>query len=299
LDLTQIRYFLALARSLNFTRAAAECGVTQPALSRAIQRLEETLGAPLVLRERSLTQLTEFGRVMLPLLEETHQAAEAARARASERLRARDEVPLRLGICPFLALGPLFGPLQQVAGAIPGACLALRRAPEADLLEMLLQGEIDLALMPQLRAMPERLHALPLWSAGAEAWLPAGHALAREAGPLPVEALRDEPLIGLTPEFMAPATVEALRTRLGLTVPRRHSANGPEELGAMVALGLGWGLAPAGCSTPPGTCARPLDADPPLRLEVVLARVAGRPMNRAVQHFLRLVQAGFVAEAAE
>ena len=50
MDLTQIRYFLALARTLNFTRAAEACNVTQPALTRSIQRLEEELGGPLLLR---------------------------------------------------------------------------------------------------------------------------------------------------------------------------------------------------------------------------------------------------------
>ena len=71
MDLVQIRYFLALAETLNFTRAAERCNVTQPALTRSIQRLEDELGGPLLLRERNLTQLTELGRAMLPLLEQT------------------------------------------------------------------------------------------------------------------------------------------------------------------------------------------------------------------------------------
>ena len=55
MDLTQIRYFLALAQTLNFTRAAEACHVIQPALTKSIQRLEEELGGPLLLRERALT----------------------------------------------------------------------------------------------------------------------------------------------------------------------------------------------------------------------------------------------------
>ncbi len=98
MDLVQIRYFLALARTLNFTRAAEQCNVTQPALTRSIQRLEDELGGPLLLRERSLTQLTELDRAMLPLLERIADAAEAVRAGA-ESLRRRDTAPLRLGLC--------------------------------------------------------------------------------------------------------------------------------------------------------------------------------------------------------
>ena len=70
MDLTQIRYFLALARTLNFARAAEACNVTQPAPAKSIQRLEEGLGGPLLLRERALTQLPPLGRAMLPLLEQ-------------------------------------------------------------------------------------------------------------------------------------------------------------------------------------------------------------------------------------
>jgi len=62
MELHQVRYYVALCKALNFTRAAEACNVTQPALTRAIQRLEEELGGPLFQRERNLTQLTELGR---------------------------------------------------------------------------------------------------------------------------------------------------------------------------------------------------------------------------------------------
>ena len=62
MELSQVRYFIALCRTLNFTRAAEQCNVTQPAFTRAIQRLEEELGGALLFRERNLTQLTELGR---------------------------------------------------------------------------------------------------------------------------------------------------------------------------------------------------------------------------------------------
>ena len=83
MELFQVRYYLALAKTLNFTRAAEACNVTQPALTRAIQRLEEELGGPLLYRERSLTQLTELGRVMLPHLEAAYLAAQTATAQAA------------------------------------------------------------------------------------------------------------------------------------------------------------------------------------------------------------------------
>ena len=61
----QIRYFLAVCETLNFTRAAEQCHVTQPALTRAVQKLEDELGGLLFRRERHLTHLTDLGRKSL------------------------------------------------------------------------------------------------------------------------------------------------------------------------------------------------------------------------------------------
>ncbi|TKB90243.1 MAG: LysR family transcriptional regulator [Mesorhizobium sp.] len=68
-EISQVRYFLAVARELNFTRAAEQCNVTQPALSRAIKLLEEEFGGTLFHRERRFTHLTELGRMVETYLE--------------------------------------------------------------------------------------------------------------------------------------------------------------------------------------------------------------------------------------
>ncbi len=72
MEMHQISYFLAVARTLNFTRAAEECHVAQPSLSRAVRKLEEELGGDLFRRERGRTHLTELGRTMLPFLGQAH-----------------------------------------------------------------------------------------------------------------------------------------------------------------------------------------------------------------------------------
>ena len=91
MEFNQIRYFLAVARTLHFTRAADDCNVSQPALTRAIQKLEEELGGPLFHRERAHTQLTELGQRVLPALERAVTATKEAReaAEAFRRGKAR------------------------------------------------------------------------------------------------------------------------------------------------------------------------------------------------------------------
>src|SRR5882757_8481087 len=86
MEMHQVRYFLAVAETLNFTRAAEKCNVTQPALTRAIQKLEEELGGLLLRRERNLTHLSDLGRLMKPHLEQI--LSESDRQDASEGVPA-------------------------------------------------------------------------------------------------------------------------------------------------------------------------------------------------------------------
>ena len=61
MELHQVRYFLTLAKTLNFTRASEQCRVTRPALTKGLQKLEQELGGQLINRERQLTRLIAFG----------------------------------------------------------------------------------------------------------------------------------------------------------------------------------------------------------------------------------------------
>lgn len=288
MDLTQIRYFLALARTLNFTRAAEACNVTQPALTRSIQRLEEELGGALLLRERSLTQLTELGRSMLPLLQRTADAAAAVQARAAQHRRQEDEAPLRLGLAPSVPLLPLVPPLREVAARVKGLELSLLRREAAGLAEGLLGGELDAALLPEAAPLPERLNRWPLWPERLVVLLPDGHAAAENGGPLAAAALAGHAMVA--PCGAACPTLARLREERGLRVVVRHAGSGPEEVAALVALGLGLALVPAGAPAPPGTVALPL-VEPEVSHPVVLATAAGRPMNRAVAAFVKLARA--------
>src|SRR5690242_8318889 len=91
-EMHQIRYFLAVCETLNFTRAAEACNVSQPSLTRAIKGLEDELGGPLFRRERNNTHLTGLGEMMRPhltqVLIETDAAKEREIGRASGRERA-------------------------------------------------------------------------------------------------------------------------------------------------------------------------------------------------------------------
>ncbi|HEY0419191.1 MAG TPA: LysR family transcriptional regulator, partial [Acetobacteraceae bacterium] len=104
MELHEVRYFLALSKTLNFTRAAELCNVTQPALTRAIQKMEDELGGLLFSRERNNTHLTDLGRLLEPQFADMIVRAEAAKQTASRFLRL-DGAQMTLGV--MCTVGPM------------------------------------------------------------------------------------------------------------------------------------------------------------------------------------------------
>ena len=153
MELFQVRYFLALSKSLNFTRAAEACNVTQPALTRAIQRLEEELGGALLYRERSLTQLTELGKVMLPHLEAAFVAAQTASAQAAA-FRRRADAPLHLGLNPTISARILMPVLRELGDRINAFELTLVEGISDALFVKMLDGELDAAVVAEPDKLP-------------------------------------------------------------------------------------------------------------------------------------------------
>src|SRR5215211_1462486 len=97
MDMHHIRYFLAVCETLNFTRAAEKCNITQPALSRAIQQLEEELGGLLFRRERNLTHLTDLGALLRPRLEQIIEGVTSAKKEV-KRFLTLEQANVTLGV---------------------------------------------------------------------------------------------------------------------------------------------------------------------------------------------------------
>ena len=102
MELHLVRYFLAVASALNFTRAAEMCNVTQPALTKGVQKLEQELGGQLIYRDRQLTHLTDLGKALLPMLERALASTEAVRRRARE-FQQKEVAPLTIGLAPSIS----------------------------------------------------------------------------------------------------------------------------------------------------------------------------------------------------
>ncbi len=192
LELAELRPFLILAEELHFRKASERLFVSQPALSKQIQRLEEKVGGPLFARTRRKVALTEAGRVLILLAKELLRDSEVAFDLAKEAAEGRAGT-LRIG----------FG-IATVSEILPRTILRFRRAYQHVELQMrdmstpsqiaaLLQGKIDIGIVRWPIAHTE-LDSLPLFRERLVAATPRSMPYKPKQG---LAALRDRPFISL------------------------------------------------------------------------------------------------------
>ena len=146
MTLTQLAYFLAVARTRHFTRAAEEVRVAQPSLSKQIHALEKELGAELFSRARGNIALTPAGEALLPVANRILSDVDTARLEVAELVGLR-RGRVRVGATPSLC-GSLFADvIKRFHDAYPGIRVVVTEGGSRDLVAALEVGDLDLALV--------------------------------------------------------------------------------------------------------------------------------------------------------
>lgn len=286
MEMHQIRYFLAVARTLNFTRAAEQCNVAQPSLTRAVQKLEEELGGLLLHRERQHTHLTELGRLMLPHLERTFAAAQAAKSLA-RGVSKGEMAPLRIGLSETISTATLIGLLEGLKSCVNGFELTLAQLPYKELIARALDGAFDLVFVSDAHELPDRMRSWILFRETYRLIVPAGHRLAG----LRAVSLSDIAGLDMIDQIDCP-DIERFKTfcaSYDINLRFRHRVHGVEQLQRLVNAGFGFGLLPANIPLVAGLVARDLTEADNAR-NVAVAIVAGRPFTSATEACLRLAR---------
>jgi LysR family transcriptional regulator, hydrogen peroxide-inducible genes activator len=282
----QVRYFLAVARTLNFTKAAEECNVTQPSLTRAIKKLEDELGGPLFHRERANTHLTELGRAMLPHIEQSYLAAQSARALA-EAFKRGDVAPLRLGLANSVSSDLFADVLNGVRSGVPNFEPTVEGGPEIQIREAVLKGNADLVVLAENGTIPERMRTWPLFRENFRLIMSASHPLAAKAT-LVLQDLDGEDVIERA-KCNGCQRLRQLCTASGVMPRFRHRVDSVEQLLNLVGAGFGVGFTARSDRLADGIVARPIERVEIAR-QVSLATVAGRPFSSATDAFVKLAR---------
>jgi DNA-binding transcriptional LysR family regulator len=280
-----LRYFVAVAEELSFTRAAStRLFISQPALSKQIRQLEDSLRAPLFERDRRAVALTAAGQALLPHARQIIEQWDGAR-RAVADATAAAHATLTVGFQTRIGRGLVPAVTAAMEKRLPGWKLLFRQVPWGDPTAGLASGDVDVAIA-----------WLPVPGNGKFAWkvvatedrwvaLPPGHRLA-QAHTIPFAELAGEPFIALPP------TAGALREfwlatdhRQGPPLIAAEAATAEETFEA-VAAGLGVALLAAGNAEiyrRGDVTFRPVTGLPPSELAVAWRTTDRRP---AIQVFV-------------
>ncbi|MBB4819324.1 DNA-binding transcriptional LysR family regulator [Pseudomonas alcaligenes] len=241
MELRHLRYFQALAETLNFTRAAERLHIAQPPLSRQIQQLEEELGVTLLERGRPL-RLTEAGRFFhehsSALLEQLAKVCDNTR-----RIGQGEKTWLGIGFAP----STLYGVLPELIRRLRSDAeleLGLNEMTTLQQVEALKAGRIDIGF-GRIHIEDPAIHQQVLTLDPLVAALPAGHPLL--AAPASLEALAREPFV-LYPGNPRPSYADhvlALFATHGLQIRVVQWTNELQTAIGLVAAGIGITLVPA------------------------------------------------------
>jgi len=154
MDIEDVRTFVVVAEAGSVSRAAAELHLTQPAVTRRLQRLEGAVGAPLLDRRRRPASLTPVGRDALERCRRLLCMAGELRALAVDPKVPAGEA--RIGVAHALTELAFSQPVDEVRRAFPGVALRLRTGWSRELLERVRAGALHAAaiLLPVGEALP-------------------------------------------------------------------------------------------------------------------------------------------------
>ncbi len=286
MEMHQVRYFLAVARTLNFTRAADECNVTQPSLTRAIKQLEAELGGDLFRRERPAAQLTELGQRMHPLLKQCYEAAVGARSLASS-FKSGEIGALRIALTHSIDLSLLIPYLDQIKRQFNRLEFRFLRGTAEEVGEYLKKGEAELGIAAELDPGWERLDTWPLFTEDFKLVVSKRHRLAGRDD-IDLEDLRSEQLLSRNYCEHSGRLKTSLREH-GVEVDRSHEISSERDLIELLEADIGVAVVPDTSPIPPSlvrTSVDGLDA----RRTVHLYGVAGRERTAVASAVMRLLR---------
>lgn len=176
MELRHLKYFVEIARTLSFSEASRILFITQGTLSQQIKQLEDEIGCQLFDRTRHSVTLTEAGEELLPLAIRTIEDSETCSNRMRD-LKGALSGTLRIGTTPsFSAL--LTDTVRNFVREHPGVTLKIRSETAADLLEMLANKELDLALSFKPATISDDMESEPLFRNTLSAIMRKDHPLA-------------------------------------------------------------------------------------------------------------------------
>jgi DNA-binding transcriptional LysR family regulator len=288
MELRQLRYLVALADELNFTRAAARAHVAQPALSQQIRRLEDELGMRLVERTTRQVRLTEAGTTLVSRGRRIMAEVDAARADI-DAIRGILTGHVRVGTMHTMGPVDVSHALAIFHERHPAIELTVREESSKELAEMLRDDELDLAFLSVTEEIESHgLGLQPLVSEELMVVLPPDHRLCRRQR-LRMAELEDEEFISFREGARLRELLIEAAASAGFEPQIKLESNESERIRRLVARGMGVAVLPRSDARASGTDVTAVAlTEPSLTREIALAWRRERKQPPAVAEFLDL-----------
>lgn len=145
MEMSQIRYFIAVSETLNFTQAARQCCISQPALTKGVKKLESLIGGELFYRTKSSVELSELGRSLLPNFRDIYLNAEQTEEKA-QRILHQDDSCVKVGFQSSIAFEVIFNLLEEFRSHRPDLDIEYCDAEIVSLNDKLIHNIIDILI---------------------------------------------------------------------------------------------------------------------------------------------------------
>lgn len=243
LEIRHLRYFVAVAEELSFSKAALRLHMSQPPLSQQIKALEEGMGVQLFDRSRREVHLTEAGRVFLIESKRILSSLEQA-VGLSVRAASVDAGKLRVGLVTTALFHLLPAIHKRVAQQFPAIELNIYDMSSRDQIEAIQRGRLDIGIVHSCTEV-SGINKIPLFTEPFVLALPAGHELASEIA-IDTATIEKYPLIAFSRDY-APSLYDA---QLACCLARGfrpnlvHSARSAFTIFLLIRQGFGISLVP-------------------------------------------------------
>src|SRR5579864_692472 len=292
MELRHLRYFVAVARELNFTKASQALHTAQPSLSQQVKQLEEDIGATLFYRNTHEVRLTKAGAVLYQraedILRQVDEAACLTRKASKEESR---QVTIGLNAAAEIKVLPR---ILEAVGREPSINLAIESHQTAEQIPLLRNGRLDAAFMRAPDSPSADIHFETVLCESIVVVLPMDHELAKHKA-IPIGALKSMPYVAATtPAILRAVTKFCSRAGVKFT-PVQFAENVLANLN-LVSAGVGFSLVPdyVEAILPRNVVIRPVQSESPPKLPLM---VAYRKENQlpALKIFRRILRNSFPA----
>lgn len=286
MEMHHVRYFLAVARELNFTRAAEHCNVSQPALTRAIQQLEDELGGQLLRREGKLSHLTDLGERMMPLMTRCQESALAAKSLASS-FKAGSSQALLVALARTIDMAALAECLAEMQRKCRSLEFKIVRGTAGEIGEHLKKGHAELAVAGPLEQTWDRLDQHPLYEEELALTVSPSHRLAGRETVDAQELAAERILLNSACEFAA--SIARQLEAHGMPAENALQIGSQHDLVALIDANLGVGFLPAGALRHKALACLSVNGLE-TRRQISLYTVSGRQRSIAAEALIKLLR---------